>query len=178
MIRKTSTTHVPVVVLLFYALGFTAGISSAGAGWYYKKQMYLQYLDEEQRFHTAANSYLAVNDEARHVRENFPYVIDLHEHGVIGQELRLDWIEFLQQAGKRLGLPSLHYRIGAQAEYQPFDHLNNGPYRIYYSPMQVDMDLLHERDLHAFISELSQRNMGIYNIVSCRISRLHSEINT
>jgi hypothetical protein len=177
MKRENGSARTPVVVMLLYALGFTAGISFAGAGWYYKKQMYLQYQAEEQRFRTAANSYLAVDDEARLVREYFPYVIDLHEHGVLGPELRLDWIEVLQQADRRLGLPSLHYRIGAQAEYQPAHPFHNGSYRIYYSPMQIDIDLLHEGDLHAFFVELDRRGLGIYSVASCRLSRLHSEIN-
>ena len=171
-------TRVPVVVILLYALGYTAGISSAGLGWYYKKQMYLKYLSEEQRFHSAASSYLAVNDEVQLVRKYLPYVIDLNGHGVLGQELRLDWIEFLQQAGKRFGLSSLQFRIGAQTEYHPLNHLNNGNYRIYYSTMHIDMDLLHELDLYAFFTALDRRKMGIYNIISCKFSRLHSEINT
>ena len=177
MKRKTGRVHAPVAVMLLYALGILAVIGFAGTTWYYKKQMYRQYQVGEQHFRTAANSYLAVNDEARLVREYFPYVNDLHKHGVLGMELRLDWVEALQQAGGHLGLPALHYRIGAQAEYRPAFPLHNGSYRIYYSPMYIDMDLLHEGDLYAFFADLDRRKLGIYSIASCRLSRLQSEIS-
>ena len=177
MKRETSKVHAPVAVLLLYALGFPAVICCVGAAWNYRNQRYQQYQAEEQRYRTAAASYLAVNDEARLIREYFPYVIDLHEHGVFGQELRLDWIEALQQAGGLLGLPSLHYRIGAQAEYPPVSHVHNGSYRIYYSPMHINIDLLHEGDMHAFFADLDRRELGIYSIVSCRFSRLQREIS-
>ena len=177
MKRETGSDSAPLAIILLYALGLLAGLSSAGVGWYYKKQMYLQYQAEEQRFRAATNSYLAVEDEARLVREYFPYVIDLHAHGVLGPELRLDWIEILQQSDRWFGLPSLHYRIGAQSEYKPAQHANNGSYRIYYSPMHIDMDLLHEGELRTFFAELDRRGLGIYSVASCKLLRLRSEIN-
>ena len=177
MKRDTRGVHAPGAVRLLYALGLPAVISCVSASWYYQKQMYLQYQSEEQRFHTVVTSYLTVNDEARLIREYFPYVIDLHKHGVIGPELRLDWIEVLQQAGGRLQLPALHYRIGAQAEYQPASPVHNGSYRVYYSSMHIDMDLLHEEDFHEFFTELDRRELGIYSIASCRLSRLQNEIS-
>ena len=177
MKRKISGGHASVAMMVLYALGFPVVVSCAGATWYYNKQMYLQYQAEEQRFHAAAASYLAVNDEARLIREYFPYVLNLHEHGVFGQELRLDWIEALQQAGGRLGLPSLHYRIGAQKELPQAHPVHDGSYRIYYSPMHINIDLLHEEDLHTFFADLDRRKLGIYNIASCSLNRLQGEIN-
>src|SRR3989337_2087087 len=68
MKRETSKVHAPVAVLLLYALGFPAVICYVGAAWNYRNQRYQQYHAEEQRYRTAAASYLAVNDEARLIR--------------------------------------------------------------------------------------------------------------
>jgi len=161
---------------LLYMLGLLIGVTCAWTSWRYKQMMYLQYHTTEKRFHAAAERYLAVNEEERLVREYYPYVLELHEQGVIGQERRLDWIETLQRAGKHLGLSVLNYRIGAQEEYMPAAQYQSN-YRIYYSPMRLDLDLLHEGELYELFAELDGHAPGIYTVSSCRLSRLRREIN-
>jgi len=175
-LKYRSLTVIRIVTWL-YILGLLLGITSAWVTWYYKQAMYLQYLATEQRFHATVNRYLAVNEEARLVREYYPYVLGLHEHGVLGQERRLDWLASLQRSGKRLGLSVLNYRIGAQEEFQPVSRFAGSDYRIYYSPMWLDINLLHEGKLFELFAELDVYAPGIYTVSSCTLSRLHGEIN-
>jgi hypothetical protein len=178
MIREGDGAHGSRAAVLLLALAAATGISSAVAGWYYRKQMYFEYQAGEQRFRSVATSYLGVNDEARLIREYFPYLHNLHRCGVLGLELRLDWIELLLSADRRPGLMSLHYRIGVRTVYKSPPHfINNGGYRIYYSPMHIDMDLLHEEYLYKFFADLDRRQLGIYNVASCTLSKLHDKIN-
>ncbi|MGH8119766.1 MAG: hypothetical protein ACRESK_04035 [Gammaproteobacteria bacterium] len=139
--------------------------------------MHLQYQAVEQRFHSAVARYLAVNEEARLVQKYYPYILELQKRGVLGQERRLDWIETLHLSGRRLELSVLNYRIGVQEEYKEAFRDNGGAYRIYYSPMRLDINLLHEGELFRFFAELDGHAPGIYTVRSCRLSRLHGEIN-
>ena len=162
---------------LLYALGLLGTVFCAGTTWWYRKQMHLQYQVMEQRFHAIAGRYLAVDTEQRLVSEYYPYVLKLHEQGILGQERRLDWIVRLQYASRRAGIADLHYRIGAQTEFKPASGINSGNYRVYYSPMQIDLDLLHEGKLRTFFAELDRHGPGMHSLASCRLSRMHKEIN-
>ena len=162
---------------LLYMLGLLLGISCAGTTWYYKKQMYLQYQTVEQRFHSATNRYLAVAEEARLLREYYPSILELQAQGVVGPERRLDWIEALQHSGKHLALPALNYRIGIQQELNREYQFNSENFRVYYSPMQLDVILLHEEDLRELFKYLNGHGLGMYSISSCRLSRLRKDIS-
>lgn len=162
---------------LLHLLGLLVSGSCAGTTWHYKHQMHLQYQALEQRFHTITNRYLAASEEARLVRIYYPRIIELHAHGILGQERRLDWIETLKRAGEQLDLPAFNYRIGVQTEFTEIYQPHNGNYRIYYSPMQLGIDLLHEGELRALFAELDRQDLGIYSVSSCKLSRLRKEIN-
>lgn len=174
MKRKSSGASIQNATLL-YILSLLASVVLAVASAWYRKQMHLQNQAVAQQLRTVVNHYLAVDMERRLLRDNYADVFALHERGVLGPERRLDWMEGLQLAGKRLVLPNLHYHIGPQAEYKPAVRIESGAYRIYYSPMEIAVDVRHEEELRLFLASLVQPALGLPHLVSCRLSRLGQE---
>jgi hypothetical protein len=146
--------------------------------WFYKKEMQVRHDAERGRLREISARYLALGEEERLAREYYPDFISLRDKGVIGQERRLNWIETLQGESTRLRLPDLKYRIEAQTEFIPGYPIETGLFRLYYSPMKLDLYLLHEVDLRRLFQGLNAHAEGSFTPASCRLSILGKNLNS
>ena len=157
--------------IIAFIISLTISASLIAGTWYYKDNMEMKYNIDKKRFQTVSNQYLAVDQEEKLVKQYYPEFINLYNHGIIGQERRLNWIEILQGSSERSKFISLRYEIDPQAQYTPDFTLNYGIFKLFNSSMKLNMDLLHIGDLRKLINDLDRKAQGIYNITGCKLKR-------
>nr|VFK35297.1 MAG: hypothetical protein BECKMB1821I_GA0114274_11104 [Candidatus Kentron sp. MB]VFK77224.1 MAG: hypothetical protein BECKMB1821H_GA0114242_11124 [Candidatus Kentron sp. MB] len=136
------------------------------------------FLEELENRHKTAERYLGnarveyrqLDGETVTVGTYFPLFERLQKAGLIGEEHRLSWLNALQNAGKRLRLSKLRYSISSREPYANFP-VNDGPYRVYASDMELRVGLLHEGELFSLLGELDRHAIGVYSVVYCRLRR-------
>ena len=157
------------LMILFISVVLSSSIL-AGT-WYFRDEMEKKYNIDKKRFQTISNQYLAVDNEEKLIKQYFPNFIELYNHGLIGQERRLNWVETLRNSSQAIQLPSLRYQIESQIPYTPNYPINTGIYRLYTSPMKLNIDLLHMGDLERLFSELDRNAEGYYSVSTCKFGR-------
>ncbi|MBT6277324.1 MAG: hypothetical protein HOI95_24730 [Chromatiales bacterium] len=131
----------------------------------------LEYSRDQQRYSSARQRYLTLDDEERLIREFAPQFAALQEQGLIGEEQRLSWVETLRAVAVGLKLPSLQYEISAQRELRPSYTTPAGTFKVYGTEMKLTMGLLHEGDLPAVLTALTQAARGQFSVEGCSLVR-------
>ena len=154
----------------------TVGAALLSGSGYFERRMEQEYRQHSERLSALRHRYLAVDGEEEVIKEYLPRFMDLHKRGLLGAEHRLNWIETLQDAGRRLSVPSLSYEIRAQQIYRPDFPAPADRYKIFVSEMTLTMQLLHEGDLFAMLDLLDERAMGFYTVSGCELERAFVEL--
>ena len=160
-------------IVFLISLLFSGGL--VWSGWYFKDEMLNAYNRAKAQQKSVASSYVSIDEEKRLVREYLPVFKNLHMFGVFGQEHRLNWLETLRSTGEKLKLPALRYEIDSQDIYVPDYTVNSGTFKIYASPMILNVELVHEIDLLDLLDNLDRKAQGIYNLKSCELIRSPKE---
>ena len=93
----------------------------------------------------------------------------LQTRGVIGEELRLEWVELLKSIRDKHRLLDLQYEIAPQ---RILDAAPGNGFAFYASSMTTQLKLLHEEDLIRFLDDLRQQAKALIQIKSCNVERL------
>jgi hypothetical protein len=137
------------------------------ASYYFREEMDTEYRNYHTRFRDVSRKYLAVDDEERIIEEAYPTFVKLFESGILGQEHRLSWIEALTNAGEKIKLPEIGYRISAQTVLDPDFPVSLGAFDIYVSEMTLNLGLLHEGDFLELLQALNANADGLYSVSRC-----------
>ncbi|MEO1766677.1 hypothetical protein [Thiobacter aerophilum] len=130
-------------------------------------------LEQEQSRLAAARARLNQVDEERRALERYaPAYRALLAAGIVGPEQRVNWIDAVRAASQSLRGFAVDYRLAAQ---QPA-RLLAAPAGVvvHESLMELNLKLLHEGDLLAFLSALDNQHAGLALPRSCTIQRLAS----
>ncbi|MES2354574.1 MAG: hypothetical protein V4568_09260 [Pseudomonadota bacterium] len=158
----------PLIVL---ALAAVLGGVMMSASWYVEHSKDQEFKQAQNRLRAAR---LALNNIRRDetdlvaYRERFKA---LSEHGIFGQEQRLNWVEYMTNLSAMGQLQSLNYEIASQRTitFTPLPQANS--IDITASRIQLKMGFLHEEDLMRILEELHQSNAGFYRMESCTVKR-------
>ncbi len=90
--------------------------------------------------------------------------------GLVGAERRLSWIETLESVNEVLRLPKLSYTLMPQEAFKKPQLNVDRNIQLNSTPMNLEMDLLHEEDLFAVFEGISGTINNLYTIDSCNIS--------
>jgi hypothetical protein len=101
----------------------------------------------------------------------------LQQHGLIGEEQRINWVDALRAASLQQKMFGVNYQIEAQQAYQSPSVTDAGPYRLRQSVMKINMGLLHEEDLPRFMTVLADLQAGFFIIRECDMQRQSSARN-
>lgn len=116
-------------------------------------------------------------EEERELRGKIAVFQRLHDHGIIGQEERLDWVEQISRIKTARRLFDLQYEISPQKPVSetalPGGALA-GDYEFMASTMNLQMPLLHEDDLLGFLSDLRNAVHAHILVRDCTIERTPS----
>ena len=99
----------------------------------------------------------------------------LISRGVVGQDRRLEWIETVESLSRKHGLFSLNYTLGGQTLFQDpaADEVRAG-FDAFESPLALEMAVLHEDQLLAFLRELRSQIHGLTILERCSVERIGS----
>nr|VFK54522.1 MAG: hypothetical protein BECKTUN1418F_GA0071002_10445 [Candidatus Kentron sp. TUN]VFK56304.1 MAG: hypothetical protein BECKTUN1418D_GA0071000_10441 [Candidatus Kentron sp. TUN]VFK57364.1 MAG: hypothetical protein BECKTUN1418E_GA0071001_10455 [Candidatus Kentron sp. TUN] len=131
-----------------------------------------QYGVQERRLDDVRTRYRRLDEERVIVDAYFPHFQRFVQTGLIGEEHRLTWLEALQNAAERIGLPELRYDISSRKPHVPDFPVDDGFYQVYATDMQLTIGLLHAGDLLSLLAELDRHAVGIYRVVYCRLRRI------
>jgi hypothetical protein len=113
---------------------------------------------------------MRIAEEEREVREKLKVYQQLKDLGILGEEQRLEWADAMSRIRAELELPDLRYRVERQ---RPLVSLPGKPGTVdfFASTMRVDLALLHEGDLFAFLWALRTSGKAYYAVRRCVVSR-------
>lgn len=142
------------------------------------QQASLRQLQQAQKQLIAAHEQLLTvqNDQENMASYQMEYDA-LVAQKVIGNEQRLDWIEGLEKLRTQNLLQDFKYTIAPQTAYTPNPPLNAGDFALSFSPMSIQLDLLHEGQLLNFFEALSLHMPGWFLLDQCDVSRADSAQN-
>ena len=153
-----------MIVCIIFSVGIVVG------AYYFCDQMKLEYRRNNAQFQSVSQRYLAVDEEEKIIKKFYPQFLSLYNHGIIGKEHRLNWVEVLRQAGNEINVPQLNYAIKSQNVYTPGFAVNLGRYQLRSSNMTLSMQFLHEGDLFFLLNKLDELADGLYNISKCEMT--------
>jgi hypothetical protein len=113
-----------------------------------------------------------VSEEEREIRESLVFYQRMQRQGMIGQENRLDWIDAIARIKSERKLFEIKYSIEPQKplDYPGIVPTKRGDY--VDSRMRLDMLLLLEEDLLAFLSDLRATGRFHVSVRHCNVSRI------
>lgn len=164
--------------LLVFVLSLAVAAGMVSVSFYFRQNMEREYQANHADFREASRKYLAVDDEERIIAQFLPEFRRLYNHGLLGRERRLSWLETLRRAGDANGLPQLVYKLDAQRVATPDFSIALGDYQLYASAMTLDLGLLHEGDLLQVLQALDREALGQYSIKSCQLKLAGENIDT
>lgn len=95
----------------------------------------------------------------------------MQRRGIIGDESRLNMIEALNSLQKRNLVLDFKYEISPQQPYKAPYALDSGSYDLKFSPMKLQLDLLHEVQFLRFYDNLTKDMPGWFILDKCVMDR-------
>ena len=111
-----------------------------------------------------------ISDEEREVKEKMEIYRQLGQAGILGEERRLEWADAIARIRTSRELLDLRYRIEPQ---KPLVSVPGKPANVdfYASVMKVELALLHEGDLLAFLDDLREAGNQYTSVQRCNLTR-------
>jgi hypothetical protein len=113
---------------------------------------------------------MRIAEEEREVKEKLKVYQQLKALGILGEEQRLEWADAMSRIRSELELPDLRYRVERQRTLASVPG-KPGTVDFFASAMHVDLALLHEGDLFAFLWALRASGKAYYAVRSCAVTR-------
>lgn len=152
------------LLLSMIACGIATGLSNAHL------DRTLQELLNAQRQVSAAQGKLrSTQNDLASLSTYAPEYAALADHKIIADEQRLDWIEELEKLHRQHRVVNLKYTLAAQ---QPYPALNSENFEIKLSPLNLQLELLHEMQLLQFIAALRSDTKGLFILDQCTLERI------
>ncbi|MEO8144415.1 MAG: hypothetical protein ABI654_09395 [Betaproteobacteria bacterium] len=114
-----------------------------------------------------------IADEEKEVNDKLEVYRKLKSLHILGEEQRLEWADAMTRIRTTRELLDLRYLVDRQRLLVAVAGKPGGV-EVYASAMKVDIALLHEGDLLAFLRELRASGNAYYSIKRCAINRVGS----
>ena len=157
--------------LVPFALALAVGASLFGGAHHYRSAEEARLAEGGRDLREIRSRYRAIDDEERLIEDLLPRFRALEAQGIIGAEARLDWVETLRAASRRLALPELRYAIGTQERLPADLPAGSTAFGVHRSLMELHLGLLHEEDLLRLLALMELEARGLFSVSSCRIRR-------
>lgn len=99
----------------------------------------------------------------------------LDDRGQFGPERRLEWIEHIAAVRQARRLFDARYEFAAQRPLETPPVRGDVGVEFVASAMKLQMPLLHEGDLTAFVADLAQVVPALLRVRECRVERVSAE---
>ena len=111
-----------------------------------------------------------IAEEEKEVNDKLAVYLRLKSLHILGEEQRLEWADAMTRIRTTRELLDLRYLVDRQRPIATFAGKPAGV-EFFASTMKVDIALLHEGDLLAFLRELRDSGNAYYSVRRCAISR-------
>ena len=111
-----------------------------------------------------------IAEEEKEVNDKLAVYRRLKSLHILGEEQRLEWADSMTRIRTTRELLDLRYLVDRQRQIATFPGKPAGV-DFYASAMKVDIALLHEGDLLAFLRELRDSGNAYYSVKRCAITR-------
>lgn len=142
-----------------------------GASLYLRNTMGDEKRALDDRLQALVQDYQALVKAERIIETLYGRYQALEKQGFIGDEPRLRWLETLRRKGEESGIMAMQYRLHEQQAYPGPPSLDSGPYQLYVSTMDLQVDALHEGDLLLFLDRLYDQENGLLAVEGCTLQR-------
>lgn len=115
------------------------------------------------------------SDEQQELRDKIAHFQELKAKGYIGAERRLDWIEAIARIKVTRRILKLEYEFSPQRQVDSTllpGGASAGGFEVMSSQMRLQLELLHEAELLAFLAELRDTVQALVKVRSCTIERI------
>ena len=157
----------PVLVLLF-SIGVAGGLIFWTAQWSAETRGQLEHerslLFAARQRSTQADQEKLLIDRYRDAYE------ELRRSGTVGPEQRVNWLDALRAANRTARTLGVDYQINQQGP-SPVK-IDTASYKLVQTSMKLNIKLLQEEDLLAFLRALDAQHPGLYLIQDCKLNRL------
>lgn len=102
----------------------------------------------------------------------------LQQHGLVGSEQRINWLDGLRLANQQAELFGVEYQISSQQPYTQAQEFDPGNVAILQSLMKLNFRLLHEGDLMRFFDILGAKGIGLFHLNQCKLERLDNNVTS
>ena len=137
-----------------------------------KQQAYILLQTQQNQLNQAHQHYQTSGMEKETIVKYLPRYQQLIDHGFIGEERRIEWVDDLRTIHQQNKLFGINYSIVAQEQYKPVFTLNTGPFTLHRSIMKIELSMLHEGDLLTMIDALLARDATPFMPRECVITRV------
>lgn len=151
-------------------LATLAGVLLAGMARYAMSTAQAEHDRQQQRLEESKTTYRQAENAQELVTRYAGRFLTLQRAGAIGPDRRLDWVEALVTHSGRVGLKSLRYELTPQVRFVsafPQDL----PAPVLTTGLNLELTLVHERDLLAFITSLRRESHGLLWVDACDLER-------
>ncbi|MDD2833710.1 MAG: hypothetical protein PHD12_06835 [Methylotenera sp.] len=162
--------QISIVILIAVVLAVIALI--AGAQYYNTQQEQALQLQQNQ-LNAARQRFQSSGLEKDTIIEYLPQYQRLIDHGFVGEERRIEWVEDLRKQHQSHKLFGIKYSIKQQEKYTPEFAASLGNFVLHRSVMQLSLDMLHEGDLLKLTESLSENHGTSFILRDCEITRLN-----
>lgn len=122
---------------------------------------------QQKALQEARQRFQRSDEEKAMILRYLPAYQALQQHGFVGPENRLEWIEALRAADREAGLDGVQFTITPQEKFEhPAAHAAMLP-RMRRSTMRLTLGLTHEVDLLEFLDALQGGSAGVFAVRAC-----------
>ena len=113
---------------------------------------------------------MRIAEEEKEVKDKLAVYLRLKQLHILGEEQRLEWADTMTRIRTGRELLDLRYVVDRQ---RPLSSIagNPGSVEFSYSTMKVQIALLHEGDLLAFLRDLRESGNAYYSVRRCTLNR-------
>jgi len=123
----------------------------------------------ENRTYTAVENSVVLSDSMQSLHA-------LYEKGVLGEPLRLDWVNTLQDIITKYEIPSIGFTVNPTLSKSIDEYGAEQEAHIFKTPMVLEMKLMHEGDFYQFLTAFKKQSKGFFQVDFCEIKRLGKDL--
>jgi hypothetical protein len=170
MLAKTDLPHIKWSLLVFLSI-LCLGVAAIAASRNYLSMALRAQIEAQRQLIEPRSRLLTAEEDQKNMQTYTLEYGALLERNIIGEGLRLDWIEGLEKIRKQHRVPDFKYTIAPQHPFTPFATQDSGNFDLMLSDMALQFDLLHEEQLIVFFDALRSDSKGRFLLDHCTLER-------
>lgn len=126
----------------------------------------------QQQRNEARQKLAAAREDERDIHDFLTLFQAFRQHGIVGEEIRLDWVEGLQSTYRKYKLFPIKYEFSPRQTVQLDPSINLAGVELRATQLAIKAELLHEGDLINLLGGLKTEAHNFFSVKECTLTRL------